>query len=1026
MGDAGQQSGVATADTESPSQEPDSHNGTSFFARPSSSWTDTIPKTEHNALFLECDYGPTTLGPIANWGPALRLYASMVFADSRSSGVYWGPNRIVFYNEKFGVICGEAHPFHMGRGLQEAFPTVWEQINPVLNEAEKTGQTVDVENILLFMIRRGFLEEAYFIGQFIPLRGDSGEIEGFYNTVYESTARVLHERRRLVVEHVAAIPPLSVDDTLKRIVDALRYNPKDITMAMLYSSDALVFDGNSDVHLQGSIGIPDGHPCAPAEAHLRTSEEGVVPLLRQVKARGKLLVLSDSDGSLKPYEELFAGIDWCGYGEASRTIVIVPLSLSGSITGFYVQGTNPRGVYDEAAEMSIIDATRQIEAKWISSMSSEQAKIREQVLEQRALDSEGRLRHMALYAPLGMCQIGPDHKLQWANEQYYEITGHDRHNPDMAAFRQNLPEEERESALNSLKDLLNGKARLTREVRLDRKWKPPSEECKSAEEDSAWMLITSFPLMEDGKVKLIMGYVTDISPQKWAESVQKNNAGAAVLAKQRQEAFIDTTSHEMRNPLTAITQLANGIAESLQGDNEHTIEAYRTIAEESADAASTILACAAHQRRVIDDVLILSRLESHMLSIHPVAEQPSRLVESTVKMFDGEVATSGITIEAVKHRSPDDLQVKHVLIDTSRLAQVLINLISNAIKFTASQKVRKLSVSYGVQRHRPPEVVSAYGDLAWVTPTDPEGSNTALPPSNSDEDRLYLYFCVQDTGSGVSAEAMNKLFKRFSQATAKTHVEFGGSGLGLYICRQLAENQGGGVGVVSKIGEGSAFGFYVETRAMLELHQDTKKHGPAANHQSRAVHSGQDAPRWATSKSEPNLRTDLVAGVPKPLSLPLRERKDIEPKSYHALLVEDNLINQKVLAKQLRKSGWTVTVANNGVEALAVLKTADCWRQADHNGPAVPESEPEPLPIAVILMDLEMPVMNGLECCACIRSLELEGQITKHLPIIAITANVRQEQKDEAVAAGMDRVVSKPFTVSELTETVLEVIDGRE
>jgi CheY-like chemotaxis protein len=115
--------------------------------------------------------------------------------------------------------------------------------------------------------------------------------------------------------------------------------------------------------------------------------------------------------------------------------------------------------------------------------------------------------------------------------------------------------------------------------------------------------------------------------------------------------------------------------------------------------------------------------------------------------------------------------------------------------------------------------------------------------------------------------------------------------------------------------------------------------------------------------------------------------------NYHILLVEDNLINQKVLSKQLRNTGCTVHVANHGVEALDFLSTTALW-----NGGSLDENRNE---LSVILMDLEMPIMDGLTCTRRIRDLERAGTVREHVPIIAVTANARMEQMDLAIDAGM-------------------------
>jgi len=800
-------------------------------------------------------------------------------------------------------------------------------------------------------------------------------------------------------------------------VDALRLNPHDITAALLYSFDELAAEGAANLHLHGSIGIPESHRIAPSEAHLETGQNGLVPWFRRVLLTGKPHVLKTTEPDL---QELCHGITWCGYGESSRDLVICPLAISGNVLGFLVQGANPRRPYDETMENSIVDATRQMEVKWINAIAAQQAKLRELVLEQRATDSESRLRHMAHHAPMGMCQIGTDHRIQFANDQFYEITGHDRSKPDLSEFRKSLAADERDRSLQTAEGLLSGDTRIVQEIRLERRWTPPVEEHSDASSINAWMQVIAFPLVEEGKPKLLMAYVSDISHQKWAEDVQTRTAAAATLAKQRQEEFIDVTSHEMRNPLSAMTQLADGIARSLHATPGNEPAVWRDVVQENAAAASTILACAAHQKRIIDDVLMLSRLESHMLSIAPVAGQPSKVVADTIRMFDGEAEMTGTKIEVVKEESHGKWAVDWMLLDTSRLTQILINLISNAVKFTASQPERNIKVVFGQLPRRPQKLDTPFGDVDWIPPKDLGRSNTALPELKRDEDELYLYFYVQDTGLGVTPDQRSRLFKRFSQATAKTHIAYGGSGLGLYICRELAEKQGGAVGVASQSGQGSAFAFYIETRAA-----PAPAHSPPRTSSSKLGLPPDGHAAAAGLQSAAQLRPPGGGGG---AARQLRQ-------GLHILLVEDNLVNQRVLAKQLRtRAKCTVTVANHGAEALGILAQTARWRGGggDRNPPQAPgdhRAEPTMMTMTmmprvdVVLMDVETPVMDGLTCSRRIRAVEAEGRGGgRRLPIIAVTANVRQEQKETAFAAGVDSVLSKPFTVGEVLARIEEVL----
>jgi CheY-like chemotaxis protein len=162
--------------------------------------------------------------------------------------------------------------------------------------------------------------------------------------------------------------------------------------------------------------------------------------------------------------------------------------------------------------------------------------------------------------------------------------------------------------------------------------------------------------------------------------------------------------------------------------------------------------------------------------------------------------------------------------------------------------------------------------------------------------------------------------------------------------------------------------------------------------------------------------------------------------TLHVLVVEDNLVNQRVLAKQLRNMGCIVSVANHGREALAFLKRTTYWnrnvpasyptsRRTSSNTSCTeppPESDAEiPLELSLVLMDWEMPVMNGLEAVTHIRQMESEGMLKGRVPVIGVTANVREQQVRTAMEAGMDDVVGKPFRIAELVVRMRILIGGK-
>lgn len=388
-------------------------------------------------------------------------------------------------------------------------------------------------------------------------------------------------------------------------------------------------------------------------------------------------------------------------------------------------------------------------------------------------------------------------------------------------------------------------------------------------------------------------------------------------------------------------------------------------------------------------------------------------------MFEGEVQTADIHMEFKLTDSFKKLNVDWVKIDPSRVLQVLINLTTNAIKFTTTEETRTINVILSASTEPP-----SAGKTPCVSyfPMRAKRMDQTLGPDWGDGEEIYLEFAVRDTGRGLSPEELKVLFQRFQQASPRTHVQYGGSGLGLFISRELTELQGGEIGVSSESGKGSTFAFYVKCRRSTAPTEAVEGATGAtvvrklsnAKDKSKAI----EPPKikdFATLSTQAN-------STPKPVS----KRMNLK-----VLIVEDNLVNQKVLQRQLNNHGITTHVANHGGEALEILKRSTYWKHPIMNANTTSTNNTsnfapstEPLTLGVVLMDKEMPVMDGLQATSAIRSLERQGDLRCHVPIIAVTANARSEQIATLLAAGMDDVVSKPFRIGELIPKI-EELSGR-
>ena len=325
------------------------------------------------------------------------------------------------------------------------------------------------------------------------------------------------------------------------------------------------------------------------------------------------------------------------------------------------------------------------------------------------------------------------------------------------------------------------------------------------------------------------------------------------------------------------------------------------------------------------------------------------------------------------------------------MLQITVNLITNAIKFTAGSHKRSIEVHLGASVDQPHihfkgfEYIPTRGSLIDITAGQDWGEG----------ERLYIRVKVQDTGCGLTPGEKRQLFERFAQASPRTHATYGGSGLGLFISRQLAELHGGQIGVASETGVGSTFGFFIQGRRA----PPPKRPGILGPAPLLGQQGGAEAQALLRSNSSP---ASIPTALPEK-GLPTNN------SDLAILIVEDNLVNQRVLSKQLKKAGCTIYTADNGLLALEVLATTSF-------------QDPAGRPLSIILMDLEMPEMDGLTAVGRIREMEGAGLVVGHVPVIAVTANVRDEQTQAAIEGGMDDVVAKPFRVPELLVKVRSLL----
>jgi signal transduction histidine kinase/CheY-like chemotaxis protein len=912
-------------------------------------------------------------------------------------------------------------------------------------------------------------------------------------------------RHRLLERRVSSLVAMGTQSANARdfpsfwntTLSSLSLNDKDMPLALLYAAERHVSAEITSISspgsippldacvLKGTIGVEADHPIAPNTININEDSYFLHPYLRHAaKSRRATVVHLDqlpaSDTALK-------GIKWGGYGDPCRTVVVCPIipTTGNQVEGFLIIGLNPRRPFDDDYQQYLQVMVRLLATSLASVVLFEEevrqrenaiaqaAQIQEQLMAEIKLE-EGKFQRFAERSDVAIFIMNPAGDYTYRNQRWYDMF-------EMARFHTNAREawnviafeEDIAHCESQFKQIVINNENVCFELRTRTLWSPPSDLNQpqtEATEHFRWILCSAYPEMgPNGELIEIVGNVIDISKQKWAEGIQKVRTDSALQSKQHLEHFIDTTSHEMRNPLSAIMQCADSIISAYAHDECHamTTNGWSAFLESTLDAAQTIAQCCAHMRHIVDDILTISKLDSGLLDMTPVVAQPENVARHAVRMFDAEAKAAGIDISLVVDQSYRDMEIDWTSLDPTRVLQILINLLTNAIKFTRLEKTKSIRMTLAASATEP---ASSPGGIQFNEERLVEHDQHLEEDWKQAQDLIYLQFSVTDTGRGLSEEEKGTLFTRFSQASPRTHIHYGGSGLGLFISRRLTELQGGAIGLSSQSGKGSTFSFYIKTRrtkpnttrngSLPHVFPEDFKHRPQVGlarpvalrsfttDDTRVSKTPVPAIRRSSAQSHQVSLTHMSTD-PATLALSLQTHpQNVQPteklilEPLHVLIVEDNLVNQRVLAKQLRALNCIISVANHGQEALEFLPKTTLWNHAHPLSSSlsrkeayhVPSTEPMPLgydedtpaiPLDLILMDWEMPVMNGLQAVAEIRRLEHEGLLMGRVPVIGVTANVREQQITMAVEAGMDGVVGKPFRVKELLGRMRDVVAGR-
>ena len=736
------------------------------------------------------DWSATPIGPVERWPAALRTLVGVMLGSKQPMFTVWGPGFTLLYNDAYRAILGHKDRDALGRSFLDVWAEASADLKPLVDRAY-AGDSVHMDDITLMVDREGLDPEAHFAFSYTPVRDDEAVVRGFFCACSETTAYVMAARRQEF--------RLKVEDAIRGIDDADAIVDAAVTALGLHlhanrvGYGEMLADGRTVVL---DTGFTNGVAAVSGAHDIHRFGQADAASLHQ----GRTVVVSDVTQVVDVAPAVWDEVD-------VRAYVSVPIVRSGRLRAtLFVNQVQPRRWSPE--DVSLIEGVA-------ARVSDAVQRVR---AEHEARDSETRFRTLTQALPNQVWTAKPDGMLDWVNERTASYTG--TADPDLAGagWRSILhPDDlaiagERWAAALASGDAYEVEFRIMRHDGAFR-----------------WHLVRALPERDvSGAITRWIGTNTDIDDQKRAElelAAAKRTAEEANLAK---STFIANMSHELRTPLSAII----GYSEMMQEEIADGCEP-----GDLAGDMAKVEGNARHLLGLINDVLDLSKVESGKMEVFAenFAIAPMlREVATTVENLVGKKRNRLVLDIA------SDLGSAYT--DVVKVRQILLNLFSNAAKFT-------------------------------------EGGTITLTASRSKDhvggDRLRV--AVRDTGIGMTAEQLAKLFQRFTQADSSTTRRFGGTGLGLSLTKAFADMLGGFVTVDSVPNEGTVFSLDLPV-----FWSPVEEASPIAEHQS--------------SEARETGPADLV------------------------LVIDDDADQRTLMTRFLHREGFRVQVAADGRTGLALVR----------------------------------------------------------------------------------------------------------
>ncbi len=661
------------------------------------------------------DWNATPWGPAGAWPQSLKTVVGIMLAAKQPMFLCWGPARLMLFNDAYMPVLGAKDlEDALGRPFLDVWPDLRDALQPLVDQVY-AGEPVHMDDIELTLDRGAGPEETHFAFSYTPIRVEDGSVNGLFCPCTETTGQVAADRRQRF--------RFEVEDRLRDVSDPSVIVRESVSALGRHLGAHRVGYGQvqaDDETIALETSYADG--LEPVAGLFRLDEFG--PSIVAPQRRGETVVRADvlADTSYDP-------ATWKAV--QARALISVPLIREGRMAaGLFVNGREPRRW--TADEVSLVE---EVAARVWQAVDRAQA-------EAALRDSEAHLAGIFRQTGAGFAETDVDGHFVSVNDHFCELVGRDRA-ALLALHMADITHPDDQIALPVERMAETGEA-----VAIEKRYvKPDGTE--------VWVADTVSLIASGSSAPSLLAVAIDITERKRVERDLATARDAAEEANLAKSTFIANMSHELRTPLSAII----GYSEMLQ--------------EEFADAGGEAALAedirkiennARHLLGLINDVLDLSKIESGRMELYAetfdVAEMARDLSSTVQALVDRKNNALDVHLEPA-------LGTMHS--DVTKIRQVLLNLLSNAAKFTENGRVA-LSAS---------RITGGDGD--------------------------WLVFRVADTGIGMTEEQLSRLFQRFTQADASTTRKFGGTGLGLSISKAFGTMLGGDLSVDSAPGEGSTF-----------------------------------------------------------------------------------------------------------------------------------------------------------------------------------------------------------------------------